>query len=260
MRTLSNRLTAGAHPGGVSHCLSRIQGGQGRGALPSRLLPRRPPHRRLESPGPDRRRGPVVGGPVGRGSGVSVDDEPEYLREYEHLTLARLLLAQSRPISTSTAARGARSSRPAACRGGRTRGGTAAYWRSGCCRPWPTMPAVTSHRRSPHSAGARRHAGAGQLRAAVPGRGRPDAGPPAARGRCPDPVQAQPTTPRARDDLRRGGGRAAAEPGRPVEPPRTARCCGCSTASSPGPRSPASSTSRSTRCAPTPSASSPSST
>jgi LuxR family maltose regulon positive regulatory protein len=29
---------------------------------------------------------------------VSVDDEPEYLREYEHLTLARLLLAQHQPV------------------------------------------------------------------------------------------------------------------------------------------------------------------
>ena len=38
----------------------------GRGAVPARLLPRHPPHRRDEGPRPDRRRGPVVGRRVGR--------------------------------------------------------------------------------------------------------------------------------------------------------------------------------------------------
>ena len=49
--------------------------------------------------------------------GISVDDQPDYLREYEHLTLARLLLAQQR----ATAARArcsAWSARPTAWRGG----------------------------------------------------------------------------------------------------------------------------------------------
>ena len=34
-------------------------------------------------------------------SGLSVDDEPDYLREYEHLTLARILIAQYRRDSTN---------------------------------------------------------------------------------------------------------------------------------------------------------------
>ncbi len=52
--------------------------------------------------------------------GVDVDDDPDYLREYEHLTLARLLLARHRADQhiDEPARRGARSSGPAACRGG----------------------------------------------------------------------------------------------------------------------------------------------
>ena len=82
---------------------------------------------------------------------VSVDDEPDYLREYEHLTLARLLLA----ARTDRHDRSACSVFSTGCMPRRWRlGGTAACGRSGCCRPWPTMPAVTSRRRSPHSAEA----------------------------------------------------------------------------------------------------------
>ena len=50
-----------------------------------------------EGPSPDRRRETCRRRPAGpRTEGVSADDEPDYLREYEHLTLARLLLAQHR--------------------------------------------------------------------------------------------------------------------------------------------------------------------
>lgn len=38
-----------------------------------------------------------------RDHGVSVEDDPDYLREYEHLTLVRLLLAQHRAGSSDTA-------------------------------------------------------------------------------------------------------------------------------------------------------------
>ena len=65
---------------------------------------------------------------------VTVDDDPNYLREYEHLTLVRLLLAartdqkKHRSAACSVCSTG--------CRPRRWRpGGTAVCWRSGCCRP-----------------------------------------------------------------------------------------------------------------------------
>ena len=87
--------------------------------------------------------------------GLGVDDDPDYLREYEHLTLARLLLAQHGP-DAAPRRRGdlplgsvhglldrLHAARPP------TGGATAACWRSGCCRPSPTAPAATWPRRSP---------------------------------------------------------------------------------------------------------------
>ena len=56
--------------------------------------------------------------------GISVGDEPNYLHEYEHLTLARLQFAARH----QAIAAGAWSSRPAACRGG---GGWAGRQRTG---------------------------------------------------------------------------------------------------------------------------------
>ena len=71
------------------------------------FYPDTPPHRRDEGPTPDRRRRSAVGGRLGARAGVSVDGEPDYLREYEHLTLARLLLAQHRAGSRTEPADGA---------------------------------------------------------------------------------------------------------------------------------------------------------
>ena len=190
---------------------------------------------------------------------ISVDDQPDYLREYEHLTLARLLLAQHPGDQHIAALLGLLD---------RLQAAAVEAGRDGSVLEIRVLQALAHHARGDLLAGARRtrrklrrHARAGRLRTAVPGRGRLDADPAAPAVGTPTPLcRLRPTTPRARDDLRRGGGRAAAEPGRGVEPARAARCCGCWTASSPDPRSPAGSTSRSTRCAPTPSASSPSST
>ena len=70
---------------------------------------------------------------------------PDYLHEYEHLTLVRLLLAQHRAATT---ARHRSPVRCSACSTGctprpPTPGGTAACSRSACCRPSPTTPTAT---------------------------------------------------------------------------------------------------------------------
>ena len=85
---------------------------------------------------------------VGSGLGAGTRDsasttDPDYLHEYEHLTLARLLLAQERAGHASTE-RTRRTRRPSTrCSAGCTTrpptpDATAACWRSGCCRPSPT--------------------------------------------------------------------------------------------------------------------------
>ncbi len=112
--------------------------------------------------------------------GLSVDDEPAFLHEYEHLTLARLLLARTSGQCRS-AQRGAEPARTAAHGGhrrwaGRQPPGDPAG--PGARAPSRRRPADGRGRAAPcHRRGAR----AGQLRPAVPGRRRADAGAPAAR-------------------------------------------------------------------------------
>ncbi len=72
---------------------------------------------------------------------LSPDDEPVYLREYEHLTLARLLLARRDGA-------GGRPARAAARRPPRRARGPAASSRSSCCRRSSPRPAATSRPRS----------------------------------------------------------------------------------------------------------------
>ena len=157
--------------------------------------------------------------------GVGVDDDPDYLHEYEHLTLARLLLAQQhRTAPTGPRLRPAghaRAPRPAARRGRRRRPRRQPA-RDPVLQPSPTTPTATARGTGRPGPRPGRDAGAGQPRAAVPGRGRPDAGP-AARRR-----------PRATASRRRrcrpvgssngpdsrSGRRTAAAAGRPAEPAR----------------------------------------
>ncbi len=80
--------------------------------------------------------------------GIGVGDEPAYLREYEHLTLARLLLAQHR---ANQRAGSDRSTRPTARQRRWRRGETEVCERSECCRPWPAKLTAIFRRRSPHS-------------------------------------------------------------------------------------------------------------
>jgi LuxR family maltose regulon positive regulatory protein len=162
---------------------------------------------------------------------ISVDDQPDYLREYEHLTLARLLRAQHRGSvqsrgDTRFAGRrqGARSSRPAACSSGRHWAGRerARDWAAaGPCPPCPRRPPRSARRTAPKRC---RDARAGQLCAAVSGRGRPDACAPERRRRSlrSRSTGAGPPTSRVREALCRGIDRAAANRRRRVERPRTA--------------------------------------
>ncbi len=81
--------------------------------------------------------------------GLSVEDEPVYLHEYEHLTLVRLLLAghRMRPLTPRSPPHSACSSD--CTRQRRTPGGTAASSRSACSRPSPTTPPATCRRHWP---------------------------------------------------------------------------------------------------------------
>ena len=159
---------------------------RGRGALPARLLPRRPPHRGDEGPRADRSRGPDGGSRAGRSSeGSAVDDEPEYLREYDHLTLARLVLAQHRADGDSasqvTAVLGLLErlhDSSHGVRAGRQRSRDPGA--DGPCPPGARRPVRGSGRAVPCP---RRCARAGQLCPAVPRRGRADADAPETRGR-----------------------------------------------------------------------------
>ena len=124
-------------------------------------------------------------GTTGRGSdwarerGLSAEDELSYLREFEHITLARVLLAQSaagRGRRLDAARRGAPRSPPDG--GGSTAGGRGASSRSWCCRRSPTTPAAMRRPALASAARARADAGrAGGLRPDVRRRGRADDGP-----------------------------------------------------------------------------------
>ena len=123
----------------------------GRGAVPARLLPRRATDR--GDAGRGSRSPPATWSSAAtwaRERGLGADDDPDYLHEYEHLTLARLLLAQAPRRATAPTGRERRPrSRPSTrCSAGCTTrpptpDATAACWRSGCCRPSPTTPAAT---------------------------------------------------------------------------------------------------------------------
>jgi LuxR family maltose regulon positive regulatory protein len=109
-----------------------------------------------------------------RERGLSVDDDPAYWHEYEHLTRARLLLAQAGagplseeaqtawPLSTVHTLLGRL--HDAAAGAGRS----GACWRSGCSRPWPTMSAATLTRRSSSSVSRCRRTRARRPRPVVP--------------------------------------------------------------------------------------------
>ena len=83
-----------------------------------------------------------------REQGLSVDDDLSYLREFEHITLARVLLAQYRTERAHERSAQRRSSSwSASCTRRRTAGGPAASSRSWCCRRSPTRRAATSRPR-----------------------------------------------------------------------------------------------------------------
>ena len=141
-----------------------------------------------EGPSPDRRGRPGVGSELGPGAGLSVDDDPDYLHEYEHLTLARLLLAQHRADAAADQPPTAR--RRVLRLLDRLHGAAADAGRDGSLLEIRMLQALAHH-----AGGDRRQALAvlgralteapepEQPRAAVPGRGRPDAGPAARRCR-----------------------------------------------------------------------------
>ena len=82
--------------------------------------------------------------------GLSVEDEPVYLHEYEHLTLVRLLLAEHQRMRPLTPRSPPYSACSSDCtRQRRTPGGTAASSRSACSRPSPTTPPATCRRHWP---------------------------------------------------------------------------------------------------------------
>ena len=76
-----------------------------------------------------------------RERGLSADDDLSYLREFEHITLARVLLARysgeraEPPLQEAT-----RPPASASCRRPRRAAGRAASSRSWCCRRSPTRP------------------------------------------------------------------------------------------------------------------------
>ena len=198
-------------------------------------------------------------------SGVRPTDAPNALNEFSLLTLARLAVAQRRAGAGPRPGRRRAPARPrprglrrggprrqchrgpagAGARRRRRRG------RAGCRRP----PRRRPHRRGP-----------GRVLPAVPRRGRAP-GVAAAGSQHPAPGQRGGGVRRPRAGSGRGNGRrprpGVAGPVPPVPARASAtvssRCSDCSPPTSPARRSPRGCSSRSTRCAPTPSTSSPSS-
>jgi ATP/maltotriose-dependent transcriptional regulator MalT len=79
-----------------------------------------------------------------REQGLSADDELSYLREFEHITLARALLARYRPRAQSPPSTMRPGSWSAFCWPPKPGSGREPFSRSWCCRPSPTTPAATS--------------------------------------------------------------------------------------------------------------------
>ena len=197
-----------------------------------------------------------------RGQQLAPDDDLSYVREYEHVTLARILVHQHGVDGSASTLRTAcgllERLRAAADDGGRT----------GTLIEILVLQALASyagdHRGDPTGALAPLERALtlaepeGYVRTFV------DEGTPVVRApggrRPPEPVVAVPA-----HDCSTRATEGGAGPGRRARTWSTpsarasSTCCGCSPPTSTGPRSPASSWSRSTPCAPTPRASTPSS-
>ena len=83
-----------------------------------------------------------------REQGLSVDDELSYLRECEHITLARVLIAEYQRDHADRAIREAMRLLDRLQQAAEAGGGRAARSRSGCCRRSPIRRRATSPRRS----------------------------------------------------------------------------------------------------------------
>ena len=85
-----------------------------------------------------------------RDRGLSVDEDLTYLREFEHITLARVLFARYATERAEGVLQDARDSW-SACSERRKRGsGTGAFWESWCCRRLSTRREATGVQRWPH--------------------------------------------------------------------------------------------------------------
>lgn len=73
-----------------------------------------------------------------RDRGLSVDDDVSYLREFEHITLSRVLLARCTEEQAEGGLDDATDSWSASCPQRKLGAGPAASSRSGCCRRWPS--------------------------------------------------------------------------------------------------------------------------
>ena len=81
-----------------------------------------------------------------RERGLSVEDDLSYLHEFEHITLARVLLARTRPSLQRTPSRTRPGFWSASCEQPRRGRGQEASSKSWCCRRWPTRRETTSPR------------------------------------------------------------------------------------------------------------------
>ena len=84
-----------------------------------------------------------------RESDLSVEDDLSYLREFEHITLVKVLLAQH-TTERRRAPPGGDSTSGAPPASGRGRSEDEVFWRSWCCRRLPTRRRATSLLRWPH--------------------------------------------------------------------------------------------------------------
>jgi len=82
-----------------------------------------------------------------REQGLSAEDDLSYLHEFEHITLARVLLARHGNERAAGAIEEAAGSWSASCEQRKRARGRAASSRSWCCRRSPTRRAVTSRPR-----------------------------------------------------------------------------------------------------------------